>query len=261
MKRFVQTVLVAVFVATALGRFLAAQPAPVPTPASVFGFAPCDDHRLATYEEIATYFRHLDAASDRMRLFEIGTTAEGRTQLLAVVSSEANLARLDRYKDIARRLALARELTDEQARALARKRASAVMWVDFGLHSSELAHAQTAPLMAWRAVTEETEEWKAIRDQVLFVLVPNMNPDGTTQWAEWYRRSTSAGRSSGRRRQSSTRSTSGTTTTATGSCSTCPSRGTSRGSSTSSGTRRSSTTSTSRRRSRRGSSSRRSPTR
>ncbi|MCL4847900.1 MAG: peptidase M14 [Acidobacteria bacterium] len=187
MKRFVQTALVAVLVATALGRFLAAQPAPVPTPASVFGFAPCDDHKLATYEEIATYFRHLDAATDRMRLFEIGTTAEGRTQLLAVVSSEANLARLDHYKDIARRLALARDLTDEQARALARE-GRAVMWVDFGLHSSELAHAQTAPLMAWRAVTEETEEWKAIRDQVLFVLVPNMNPDGTTQWAEWYRR-------------------------------------------------------------------------
>ena len=62
---------------------LAAPAAPdVPTPASVFGFEPCAERKLATYEEIADYFRKLDAASDRMKLFEIGKTAEGRTMLL-----------------------------------------------------------------------------------------------------------------------------------------------------------------------------------
>jgi hypothetical protein len=145
----------------------------VPTPESVIGFAPCSDYKLATYEVITDYFRKLDAASDRMQLFEIGKTAEGRTQILTVISSEENLRNLTKYKQIARMLALNRDennrpLTDERARQLARD-GKAVIWIDFGLHATEVAHAQTAPWMAWKAVTEETDEMKEIRDKVIFV--------------------------------------------------------------------------------------------
>jgi hypothetical protein len=164
--------------------------AAVPAPASVLGFEPCADYKLATYETIADYFRRLDAASERMRLFEIGRTAEGRTQILTVISSEENLKRLDAYKRIARTLALNRDeqgrpLTDEGARQLARE-GKAIVWIDFGLHATEVAHAQTAPWMAWKAVTDESDDMREIRDKVIFVLVPNMNPDGGTLVANWY---------------------------------------------------------------------------
>jgi hypothetical protein len=162
----------------------------VPTPESVIGWAPCADYKLATYETISDYVRKLDASSDRMQLFEIGKTAEGRTQILTVISSEENLKNLAKYKQIARSLALNRDengrpLTDERARQLARE-GKAMIWIDFGLHATEVAHAQTAPLMAWKAVTEESDEMKAIRDQVIFILVPNMNPDGGSLVANWY---------------------------------------------------------------------------
>ncbi|MFP5378782.1 MAG: M14 family zinc carboxypeptidase, partial [Vicinamibacteria bacterium] len=181
---------VAVVIAAAMWSLPSAAQSTVPTPASVIGWEPCADYKLATYEQISAYFRALDAASDRMRLFEIGPTAEGRTQILAVISSEANLRNLDRYKSIARQLALNRDeagqpLTDERARALAREGKS-VMWIDFGLHATEVAHTQTAPWMAWKAVTEETDEMRRIREDVIFVLVPNMNPDGGTMIADWY---------------------------------------------------------------------------
>ena len=164
--------------------------ATIPTPESVIGWAPCADYKLATYEAISEYFRKLDAASDRMQLFEIGKTAEGRTQILTVISSEDNLRNLTKYKQIARMLALNRDengtpLTDERARRLARD-GKAIMWVDFGLHATEVAHSQTAPWMAWKAVTEETDEMQEIRDKVIFVLVPNLNPDGGTLVANWY---------------------------------------------------------------------------
>ncbi len=178
--------LAAAGIAIGAGAQVGAQPAAtLPTPESSFGFAACADRKLATYEQIADYFRALDAASDRMQLVEIGTSVGGRPMLLAVISSEANLRELARYKDIAQRLARARGLTDEQARALAREGKS-VMWVDFGLHSSELAHGQTAPEFAHRVVSAETDEMRFIRDNVILVLVPNMNPDGTTLWADWY---------------------------------------------------------------------------
>src|SRR5207248_1688883 len=83
-----------------------------PTPESVIGWPPCADYKLATYEQIEDYFRKLAiAVPSRMQLIEMGKTAEGRTQVLAVVSSEQNLRQLGKYKDIARRLALARAST------------------------------------------------------------------------------------------------------------------------------------------------------
>jgi Zinc carboxypeptidase len=162
-----------------------------PVPASVLGFEPCADYKLATYEQITAYFRTLAAASrNRMRLVDIGPTVQGRTQVMAIITSERNMRDLGTFKDISRSLALTRDgngraLSDEQARRLAR-RGKAVVWIDFGLHSSEAAVAQTAPLVAFKAVTDESDEMKKIRDNVIFLLVPNMNPDGTTMVADWY---------------------------------------------------------------------------
>ena len=119
-----------------------------------------------------------------MRLVEIGKTVEGRPELMAIVSSEANIRDLARYKDMARRLALARG-SPEEARDLARQ-GKAIVWIDFGLHSSEVAPAQAAPLLAYDVVTGNSAEMRAIRDNVILLLVPNMNPDGTTAVADWY---------------------------------------------------------------------------
>src|SRR5262249_27099001 len=98
----------------------------VPTPAAVLGWEPCADYKLATYEQIEDYFRKVAAAAaGRMQLVEMGKTSEGRTQVLAIVSSEENIRQLGRYKDIARKLALAKDgtrpLAEEDARRLARE--------------------------------------------------------------------------------------------------------------------------------------------
>jgi hypothetical protein len=191
MRRGRRPIVTAALLGTLAAVLLGAQRSPaVPPPEAVLGFEPCADYTLATYEQIAAYFRVLDAASDRLQLVDIGTTAEGRTQLMAVITSEANMARLSRYKDIARMLAQARgpdgqPIDDETARRLAEE-GKPIVWIDFGLHSNEVAAAQTAPWLAWQAVADDTEEMQAVRDRVVLLLVPNMNPDGTTLVADWY---------------------------------------------------------------------------
>jgi len=162
-----------------------------PKPAATLGFESCADNQLATYEQIAAYFRTLAAAAkNRMRIVDMGRTVGGRTQIMAIVTSERNMRDLASYQEISRQLALTRDgsrpLTDDDARARAR-RGKAVVWIDFGIHSSEVATAQTAPLLAHRVVSDDSDEMRAIRDNVIFLLVPNMNPDGTTAVAEWYR--------------------------------------------------------------------------
>ena len=161
--------------------------ATVPRPDDVLGFRPGADRKLADYETIVKYFRALDAASDRVIVKDIGPTAEGRTMIAAFISSEANLKKLDHYQDIARRLALARGLDDTRARALAAE-GRAIVWIDSGLHATEVAPAQHAPELAWRVATDESGEMRRIRDEVILVQVPVMNPDGLDKVVAWYNR-------------------------------------------------------------------------
>src|SRR5579862_7780612 len=77
----------------------------VPTPESVLGHKPGDDFYLANYDESIEYFRRLAAASNRIKLIPIGRTTRGLDWQVALISSPQNLAQLDRYKDISRRLA------------------------------------------------------------------------------------------------------------------------------------------------------------
>src|SRR5829696_8184033 len=86
----------------------------ITSPKQHFGFNIGDDYQLATYSEFVEYWQKLDKESDRMKVGEIGKTAEGRPQLMAVITSPENHKRLERYKEISRRLATAEGLTDEQ---------------------------------------------------------------------------------------------------------------------------------------------------
>ena len=107
--------------------------------------------------------------------------------LVALISSEANLAKVERYRDISKRLAYVRGVSAEGARALARE-GKAVVWIDNGLHASEVATAQHAFLLAHRVATEESAEMREIRDNVILVLLPTVNPDGLNLVVDWYRK-------------------------------------------------------------------------
>jgi hypothetical protein len=160
--------------------------AQVPTPASVFGFEPGADYKIADYTQIADYLRRLDAASERVRMIEIGKSALGRPLFLLFISSEQNLRQLDRWRDISARLALAGGVDEATARRLADE-GRAIVWVDGGLHATERAHGQMTSLLAWKIATEESAEMRFIRDNVITLLMPVMNPDGLDLVASWYR--------------------------------------------------------------------------
>ena len=101
----------------------------VPTPESVLGHKPGDDFYLANYDESHDYFHKLAAASNRIRIISVGKTTRGLDWEIAIISSPQNLAQLDKYKDISRRLALGRDLTDESAKALAHE-GKAIVHID-----------------------------------------------------------------------------------------------------------------------------------
>lgn len=165
---------------------LAACRAAVPTPAGYFGYTPGDDYKLADTAEIFGYFHKLAASSDRIRLEEFGRSSEGRPMYVAFISAPENLKNLDRFRQISARLALG-QATDGEARALAAE-GRAVVWIDSGLHASEAAPAQHAPLLAYKMLTDDSAEVEAIRHNVILMQVPVINPDGLDMVAHWYRK-------------------------------------------------------------------------
>jgi zinc carboxypeptidase len=160
--------------------------ASLPTPESVLGFRPGADYKLATYDQSVDYFKRVAAATKYVRLFEAGKTSQGRTMYFALVSSPENLAKIDRYREIARRIAHPQGLSEIDARQLARE-GKAFVHIDGGLHSTEVAGPQHTPQLLYDLVSRTNDpEIKSILDNVVLMLWPTINPDGQQMVAEWY---------------------------------------------------------------------------
>lgn len=164
----------------------AAHSATITPPKDAFAQDPGSDYFLADYTAYEAYLKTLAGQSDRMKLVDFGKTEEGRTQWAAIVSSPANLAKLDHYRDIARRLAKAEGLTAEEAKALAAE-GKAVVWIDAGLHATETVTSQGQIQALYRMLTMNDPETLRILDDVI-ILFAHANPDGMELVSDWYMR-------------------------------------------------------------------------
>ncbi len=158
----------------------------ITTPKAELGFNFGDDYQLANYRQIAAYWRKLARESNRIVVQSIGRTAEGREQLMCIVTAPENHRKLARYQEISQRLARAEGLNDATARALARE-GKTVVWIDGGLHATETLGAQQLGEMVYQMVSRADEETRRILDDVIILFV-HANPDGNDLVADWYMR-------------------------------------------------------------------------
>ena len=158
----------------------------ITTPKEALGFEIGDDYHLANYTQFTAWWQKLGAESDRMKLVEIGKTEEGRPQWMAIITSPENHKHLARYKEIAAKLAHAEGLTDDQARALAHE-GKAVVWIDGGLHASEVLGAAQLMDFVYQMLTRNDPETLRILNDVV-ILATHANPDGMELVSNWYMR-------------------------------------------------------------------------
>jgi len=129
----------------------------------------------------APYLEYVQAlaasAKDRVRLSTLGVTEEGRTQPFLVISSPANLARLDELQKANAKLADPRICSEAEAQSLVQKQ-PAFVWLGYSIHGSEPAGSEAALAVAYHfaacqdpAVLEQLERTVILMDMT-------QNPDG-----------------------------------------------------------------------------------
>ena len=158
----------------------------VTSPKEQFGFNIGDDYQLVNYTQLTAYWNKLAQQSPRIKIVDIGKTAEGRPMIMAIITSPENHKNLDRYREISARLAHAEGLTDDQARALAAE-GKAVVWIDGGLHATEILGSQQLVELVYRMVNDSDPETLRFLNDVILLAVP-VNPDGLELVANWYMR-------------------------------------------------------------------------
>ncbi|HXD74737.1 MAG TPA: M14 family metallopeptidase [Vicinamibacterales bacterium] len=162
-----------------------APPAGVPAPDATIGFRPGSDGKLAPADDIEKYFESVAAASDRVKLVDLGQTTERHRTIAAIVSSAENIRNLEAIRTANQQLADPRTLADEDARKLAASQ-KAVVAIGASIHATEIGATQTALELLHTLATASDAQTTRELDDLVVIVIPMLNPDGHRLVVDWY---------------------------------------------------------------------------
>ncbi len=158
----------------------------VPSPDKVLGYVVGTPNKLTYTKDMYRYYRELEKSTPRVRVFTAPERSEeGREQMLVVVSDEANIAKLDRYKEITARLADPRKINDAEAQQLIGE-GKAIYWASGSIHSPEQGSCEMLMELAYRLAVEDTAVIEAIRKNVIVLITPALEVDGRDRSVDVY---------------------------------------------------------------------------
>ena len=160
--------------------------ADIPTPQQFLGFRVGEDKKLARWEKIVEYMRVIANGSDRVKLRELGKTTNNNPFILLEISSADTIKNLDHFKQLERKLYFQGGAPTPAERDELFRSGKAVVFVSCNIHSTEIGSSQMVLELVHRLATEDSPLVKKILDNVIFLLVPSLNPDGQIIVTEWY---------------------------------------------------------------------------
>ncbi|MGO9923351.1 MAG: prolyl oligopeptidase family serine peptidase [Isosphaeraceae bacterium] len=158
----------------------------VPSPKKALGYVVGTPEKLTYSKGINAYFRALAAASPRVKVWTIGKSEGGREMILAAVSSEENMGRIDHYKQITAKLADPRKTTDAERADLVRE-SRPFYWLSGSIHSPETGSPEMLMELAFRLAVDESAHVQAIRNNLIVLFTPVVEVDGRDRMLDVYR--------------------------------------------------------------------------
>ncbi|HTI38841.1 MAG TPA: M14 metallopeptidase family protein [Vicinamibacterales bacterium] len=158
----------------------------IPTPEQFFGFQMGTDGKLARWDKIVDYMRQVSNASDRVRFRELGKSTNGNPFVALEISSPATLKNLDHYKQLERKLYFQGGAPSDADLDEIVRDGKVVIVITCSIHATEIGATQMAVDLVHRLATDDSPRVKKILDNVIFVLVPSLNPDGQMMVTDWF---------------------------------------------------------------------------
>jgi hypothetical protein len=159
--------------------------ATVPNPEKILGYVIGTPNKLTYTKDIHRYMRALETASKRVKVFTIGQSEEGRETMLVVISDEANLSRLDHFKQITARLADPRKTPPAEAAKLIEE-GLPMYWASGAIHSPETGSPEMLMELAYRLAVEESPLIQNIRKNSIVMITPTVEVDGRDKQVDLY---------------------------------------------------------------------------
>ncbi|MFN7542232.1 MAG: M14 family zinc carboxypeptidase [Acidobacteriota bacterium] len=157
----------------------------VPSPHKVLGYIAGTPYKLTHAANVHKYLRALAAASPRVQVVSIGTSEEGREMVVALVSDQANLAKLNRHKALMSQLADPRK-TSPAAAAAAINEVFPMYWLTGSLHSTETGSPEMLMELAYRLAVTESPFIETIRKNLIVMITPVTDVDGRERMVDLY---------------------------------------------------------------------------
>ncbi|HYM22432.1 MAG TPA: M14 metallopeptidase family protein [Vicinamibacterales bacterium] len=158
----------------------------VPTPEQFLGFKVGADNKLVRWDKIVEYMKLVAANSDRVRFRELGPTSNGNPFIALEISSPDTLKNLDRYKKLEQKLYFQGGAPTDAERDEIFRQGKLVLLITCSIHATEIGASQMSVELVHRLATEDSPQVKKILDNVIFVLVPSLNPDGQIMVTDWF---------------------------------------------------------------------------
>lgn len=161
----------------------------IPTPRAVLGYEV--GQRFTPHHLFSRYFERVAAASPRVRLDTMAVSFGGRETLLAVVTSEANHARMAQIRADAALIANPEGVAAGQLQAAA-ARLPAIVFLAYSVHGNEASGTEAAIATLYQLAAGRDAETLRMLEQTVVLIDPSQNPDGHERHVQRVWRHTSA---------------------------------------------------------------------
>jgi len=161
----------------------------VPTPKAVLGDVAGAPGKLPYAEEVYQYMRMLEkAAPQRVKVFSIGKTEEGREMIAVAISSEANMAKLEENRLRLAKLGDPRTINmdDAQAETLVQQ-STPIYYITGTIHSPETGAPTALMELAYRLIVDDHEYIKSVRSNLITLITPVVEVDGRDKMVDVYK--------------------------------------------------------------------------
>ena len=156
----------------------------VPRPQTTLRFDVGDHH--TTYAQMEKVVERIaNAAPDRVRIYEIGTTNEHRMQYLIAISSPENIERIEEIRANVKRLADPRSTTAAEAGRIA-ENTPAIAWMAYTIHGNESASFEAMMQVVYQLAASDEPATLDILKNTVTLILPGENPDGHERFVTWY---------------------------------------------------------------------------